>query len=224
VTLGPPPPTNVRNCAPGGALAVPAEAQFTSAPATRGNRAPGTTVAVVADSQFAVTPGLPARASSRATVVQLALVLLTATVAQTLLAPHLAPPGAAPDLLLLATVAVAAAIPGPGAIAFGFAAGLAADLFLVTPFGLSAAAFTAVARAGAGLPFPRRAVLVAPRAVLSALLAGALVMLGAAALGAAPRPSVAALGLLLRAGVTTGALSPPAFAAVRRLVGGGSWG
>jgi rod shape-determining protein MreD len=141
-------------------------------------------------------------------------------VAQALVAPHLAPPGAAPDLLLLATVVVAAALPGPGAVAFGFAAGLIADLFLVTPFGLTAAAFTALARAGAGIPFPRRAVLIAPRAVLSALLAGALVMFGAAALGAAPPPSGAALGLLVRAAVTMGALSPAALAAVRRLVGG----
>jgi rod shape-determining protein MreD len=168
-----------------------------------------------------MTPGLRARASSRAPVGRLALVLLTATLAQAFLAPHLGPPGAAPDLLLLATVAVAASLPASGAVAFGFAAGLAADLFLVTPFGLSAAAFTALARAVAGVPPPRWSLLIAPRAVLSALLAGAMVMFGAVALGASSRPSGAAVGLLFRAGVTTGALAPPALAAVRRLVGGG---
>ncbi len=211
MTRGAAPPLRLPNRAPGTTAEVAAGAQFAPAPPA----------AVAAGSQFATAPAARrARAGGRAPVGRLALVLLVATAAQALVAPHLAPPGAAPDLLLLATVAVAATIPGPGAVVFGFAAGLAADLFLVTPFGLSAAAFTALARAGAGLPFPRRAVLIAPRAVLSALLAGALVMFGAAALGAAPPPSSAALRLLLRAGLTTGALSPPVFAAVRRLVGG----
>jgi rod shape-determining protein MreD len=134
-------------------------------------------------------------------------------------APRLGLPGAAPDLLLLATAAVAAAARSRSAVIFGFAAGLAADLFLITPFGLSAAAFTAVARAGAALPAPRRAWFAAPRAAASALLAGGLVMFGAAAIGAAPTPSPAGLGLLLRASVAAGALSPPVFLAVRRLAG-----
>lgn len=142
-----------------------------------------------------------------------------AVVTQALLAPRLGPPGAAPDLLLMATAAVAAAVPTRSAVIFGFAAGLAADLFLVTPLGLSAAAFTAVARAGAALPAPRRAILVVPRATLSAVLAGALVMFGAAALSAGPAPSSTSLRLLVHAAVTAGALSPPAFAGLRRLVG-----
>jgi rod shape-determining protein MreD len=144
-----------------------------------------------------------------------------AVVAQALLAPRLGPAGSAPDLLLLATAAVAAAVPSRSAVIFGFAAGLAADLFLITPFGLSAAAFTAVASAGAALPAPRGALFAAPRVTVSALLAGALVMFGAAAFGEGPVPSSASLGLLLRASVTAGALSPPVFAALRRLVGAG---
>jgi rod shape-determining protein MreD len=149
----------------------------------------------------------------------LALLLLGATLAQALVAPHLAPPGAAPDLLLVATVAVAAAVQAPGAISFGFAAGLAADLFLVTPFGLSAAAFTAVARAGAGLKPPRRALLIAPRAVLGAVAAGGLVMFGAAAFGPGVMPSATSLGLLVRAALTAAAVAPVVYAAVRRLAG-----
>jgi rod shape-determining protein MreD len=148
-------------------------------------------------------------------------VLLCGVLAQALVAPRLAPPGAAPDLLLLATVAVAAAIPAPSAVIFGFAAGLAADLFLVTPLGLSAAVFTAVARAGGSLPAPHRSLFIAPRATVGALLAGALVMFAAAPFGEGPVPSSTSLGLLLRASVITGALSPPAFGALRRMVGAG---
>lgn len=143
--------------------------------------------------------------------------LLGGILAQGLVATRLGPPGAAPDLLLLATAVVAAARPVATAVTFGFAAGLAADLFLVTPFGLSAVAYTVVGRAGATFPAPRRSLLVAPRVALSVLAGGALVVAGAAALGAGPAPSWAVLGLLLRAAVTTAALSPPLFAAVRRL-------
>lgn len=146
---------------------------------------------------------------------------MVTVLAQALVAPRLATPGAAPDLLLLVTAAVAAAVPSRNAVIFGFAAGLAADLFLITPYGLSAAAFTAIARAGAALPAPRRALFVAPRATVSAVLAGALLMFGTAALGEGPVPSSTSLGLLLRASVTTGALSPPVFAALRRLLGAG---
>ncbi len=152
---------------------------------------------------------------------RLALVLLAATLSHTLIAPQLAPPGAAPDLLLLATLAVAATVPAPRAVAFGFVAGLVADLFLVTPFGLSAAAFTAVARAGAALPPSRRAILIAPRVVAGASIAGALVMAGTAALGEGPVPSSADIAPLARASLTAGALSPPVFAAVGRLTRGG---
>lgn len=149
---------------------------------------------------------------------RLGAVLLCGVLAQALVAPRLAPPGAAPDLLLVATVAVAAAVPSRSAVIFGFGAGLAADLFLVTPFGLSAAAFIACARAGCAFPGPRRALLIGPRAALSALLAGALVTFGAAALGEGPGPSSTGLGLLLRASATAGALAPAVFAALRRLL------
>ncbi len=153
------------------------------------------------------------------TVGRLGALLVVTVLGQALAAPRLGLPGAAPDLLLLATAAVAAAIPSRGAVVFGFAAGLAADLFLITPFGLSAAAFTAVAWAGAALPAPRRAWFAAPRVAASALLAGGLVMFGAAAFGAGPVPSSTSLGLLMRASVTAGALAPPVFAVVRRLAG-----
>ncbi|MGH9038807.1 MAG: rod shape-determining protein MreD [Acidimicrobiia bacterium] len=145
-------------------------------------------------------------------------VLLVAVVTEAVLAPRLAPPGAPPDLLLVTTVVVAALAPPRAAVVFGFAAGLGADLFLTTPLGLSAAAFTAVARAAASFPVPRRALLVAPRVAAGALLAGVLVLLEAAALGGEGMPSAPRMELLARAAVTAGALSPVVFVLVRRLV------
>ncbi|MDQ3944092.1 MAG: rod shape-determining protein MreD [Actinomycetota bacterium] len=164
-----------------------------------------------------MTRSLPSQ--SRTLAWRWGAVLLFGVLAQAVVAPRLAPPGAAPDLLLLATAVSAAAVPSRSAVMFGFAAGLVADLFLITPLGLSAATFTAIARAGAAFPAPRRAVLVAPWAVLSALLAGAMVMVAAGALRAGPAPSATSIGLLLRASITAGALSPPVFAVLRRLVG-----
>ena len=182
-------------------------------PAPGGRTAPETPVELV---------GGLRRRIRRAPVGPAAGLLAAALVAQALVAPHLAPPGAAPDLLVVAAAVVAAVAAPPVAVAFAFAAGLAADLFLATPFGLSAAAFTAVARAGAALPPPRRVVLVAPRVGASAFVSGALVLVGAAALGDTAAPSPAALGLLARASLLAAALSPPVFVAVRHLAAGGA--
>lgn len=75
-----------------------------------------------------------------ARVARLALVLVTVVVLQVTLFPHLRIAGVAPDLGLVATVIVAyRAGPDRGAV-FGFASGLALDLFLRTPLGLSALA------------------------------------------------------------------------------------
>jgi rod shape-determining protein MreD len=74
--------------------------------------------------------------------VRLILLVITLVVVQTAVFPHLSIFGAIPDLCLVATVAIAYE-EGPqfGAI-FGFAAGLAIDLFLSSPAGLSALAFS----------------------------------------------------------------------------------
>lgn len=75
-----------------------------------------------------------------ARVVRLALVLVTMVLLQVALFPHLKVAGVAPDLVLVATVVVAYRTgPDRGAL-FGFASGLALDLFLRTPLGLSALA------------------------------------------------------------------------------------
>jgi len=70
--------------------------------------------------------------------------LLTVLAAHTALAPHLRLSGVGPDLPLVAVVAVAAGRGSRAGAAFGFAAGLGADLFLATPLGTSALAYTLV--------------------------------------------------------------------------------
>jgi hypothetical protein len=70
--------------------------------------------------------------------------LVTVLAAHVALAPHFGLLGAAPDLPLVAVVAVAAGRGARPGAAFGFAAGLGADLFLATPFGTSALAYTLV--------------------------------------------------------------------------------
>ncbi|HEV7864862.1 MAG TPA: rod shape-determining protein MreD, partial [Acidimicrobiia bacterium] len=61
--------------------------------------------------------------------------LFTALVAQVAVAPHLGVWGTAPDALLVAVVAVALRRGPRAGSAFGFGAGLGADLFLSTPLG-----------------------------------------------------------------------------------------
>lgn len=70
--------------------------------------------------------------------------LLTVLIAHVGMAPHLSVRGAKPDVLLISVVAVAAGRGPRVGAAFGFAAGLGADLFLATPLGTAALAFTIV--------------------------------------------------------------------------------
>jgi rod shape-determining protein MreD len=82
--------------------------------------------------------------------IRLALVILTLVVLQTTVFTHLRVFDAVPDLCLVGTIAMAYEEgPIPGAL-FGFASGLAIDLFLSTPVGLSALAF-ALTGYGVGL-------------------------------------------------------------------------
>jgi len=82
--------------------------------------------------------------------IRLALVVLSLVVLQTTVFTHLRVLDAVPDLCLVGTIAMAYEEgPIPGAL-FGFASGLATDLFLSTPVGLSALAF-ALTGYGVGL-------------------------------------------------------------------------
>jgi hypothetical protein len=77
-------------------------------------------------------------------LVPLSAVLLSGLVVHVGVAPHLAMGGTAPDALLAGVVAVAVRRGPRAGAAFGFAAGLGADLFVATPLGTSALAFTLV--------------------------------------------------------------------------------
>jgi hypothetical protein len=80
-------------------------------------------------------------------VAPLGAVLLTGLVGHAGVAPHLAVRGAAPDVLLVAVVAVSVHRGARTGAGFGFAAGLGADVFLATPLGTSALAYTLVGHA-----------------------------------------------------------------------------
>src|SRR4029079_12519081 len=84
-------------------------------------------------------------ADPRIRFVRLALLLVLLVVLQTSLMPHLRVFGVVPDLGLVAAVAFAVRFGPELGATFGFAAGLATDLFLQTPLGLSAFAFGATA-------------------------------------------------------------------------------
>jgi len=71
------------------------------------------------------------------------LVVVTLVVVQTTIFPSLRVFGAIPDLCLVATVAMAYEEGPQAGLVFGFASGLAIDLFLSSPAGLSALAFAA---------------------------------------------------------------------------------
>jgi rod shape-determining protein MreD len=70
--------------------------------------------------------------------VRLGLVILVAVVLQTTLFTHLRIDGVAPDLGLVCVLAVAYECGPETGVVFGFLCGLAMDLFLTTPLGLSA--------------------------------------------------------------------------------------
>ncbi|MGZ4795674.1 MAG: rod shape-determining protein MreD [Acidimicrobiia bacterium] len=72
---------------------------------------------------------------------RLALLLVLLVVVQTTLMPHLRIAGVVPDLGLVVAVALAVRYGPELGATFGFVAGLAADVFLQTPLGLSAFAF-----------------------------------------------------------------------------------
>jgi rod shape-determining protein MreD len=136
-------------------------------------------------------------------------------VAEVAIASQFGRAGAAPDLLLVSVAAVAAAGGPDTGAAYGFAAGMAADLLVATPAGLLALAFTVVGWAVGRATAPPAA----RCALLAGLGSGVLVMAAATTIGGAPSPPPAAL-LRLAFGSGTGALvAPPIFAAVRRLIG-----
>lgn len=84
-------------------------------------------------------------------------VLLTGLVLHAGVVPHLAVWGVAPDVLLVAVVAVALTCGSRAGAGFGFAAGLGADVFLASPLGTSALAYTLLGHVVGGSSGPRPA-------------------------------------------------------------------
>jgi rod shape-determining protein MreD len=72
------------------------------------------------------------------------LLIVSLVVLQTALFPSLRVFGAAPDLLLVATIAVGYERGADAGAVFGFVAGLAIDCFLSSPLGVSALSFSLV--------------------------------------------------------------------------------
>ena len=181
---------------------------------------PGTVLPLPPGRVQAAAPGaagqvLPPGATGQ--VLPLVAVLFTALVAQVALSPRLA----SADLLLLSTAAVAASFGRETGAAYGFAAGLAADLFVATPFGLSALAFTAVGHLLGGASGDRGPGRARRAARLGALacLGGGLFVVSAGALfaGGGPVPPVPVALRLLAGSAVSAALAPPLFAVVSRL-------
>jgi rod shape-determining protein MreD len=154
--------------------------------------------------------------------------LLTGLVVHAGVAPHLAVGGVAPDVLLVAVVAVAAKRGARAGAAFGFAAGLGADLFVPTPLGTSALAFTLVGHvlgrrgrppSSSGTAAARRAAL--RRSVVVGFLgvgAGRLgVAMVATALAGVPFPDAQGLLRVAAVAAASAPFGPVAFAAVGRL-------
>ncbi|HYH49717.1 MAG TPA: rod shape-determining protein MreD [Acidimicrobiia bacterium] len=141
------PPVRVGRGDPGATAGAEADhAPTGSAIGDRGGRA-ASSAAVLAEQFVRLRRVAPAGA-----------VLLTALVLHSGVVPHLTVRDAAPDVLLVAVVAMAAARGSRAGAGFGFVAGLGADVFLATPVGTSALAYTLLGHVlgAASRPLPLR--------------------------------------------------------------------
>jgi len=151
--------------------------------------------------------------------IRLALVILVCVVLQTTLFTHLRIDGVAPDLGLVATLAVAYENgPDSGAV-FGFVAGLAIDLFLTTPLGLSALSFAITGYAVGVLQsgMVRTTPWLAPiLGGLGGLFGGLVFLTAGAVVGEAGFLSFASLKTVLIAALYDAVVAPVVFPLVRR--------
>lgn len=150
-----------------------------------------------------------------------ALVIVSALVVQTTLAPAISIDGVHPDVMTLLAVAASLEAGPEAAAARGFFIGLAEDLFLQTPFGLSALVYTVVGFA-VGLAMHRTSQV--PRSlatvVVTAASAGAAALFGvlASVMGTGTTGArLAAIAIVV--GLTSGVLAVPALGLVRFATG-----
>ncbi|MGI8796156.1 MAG: rod shape-determining protein MreD [Acidimicrobiia bacterium] len=153
---------------------------------------------------------------------KLAALVLTTVVLQTTLFPDLRLFGVAPDLVLVATIAVAYRVgPETGAV-YGFASGLVIDLFLQTPLGLSALSFAVVAY---GIGILHTGLSRTPRFIAAMLggaggLAGGLIFVVLAALAGEDQViAFRTIWVLVLAAVYDALLAVPMFPVARWAVG-----
>lgn len=155
------------------------------------------------------------------TRVKLASLVVGTVVLQTTLFPDLRLFGVAPDLVLVGAIAVAYRVgPERGAI-YGFAAGLAIDLFLQTPLGISALSFAIV---GYGIGILQTGLSRPPRFVAAMVggaggLAGGLIFVAIAALAGEDQViALRSLWVLGLAALYDALLAVPMFRVARGLV------
>jgi rod shape-determining protein MreD len=144
---------------------------------------------------------------------RLGVALLAAVGLQSALAGRWGPWGTAPDTAVLAVAAVAGAGGRRTGAAFGFAAGLVADLYGAGPLGATALAYTLVGHTlggpspyGAGRPGPLSVI---RRGVLASVAASMLLVATGSALGSAPVGPLQPLAGRLLSCVLSGALLAP---------------
>ena len=151
--------------------------------------------------------------------IRLGLVVLVCVVLQTTLFTHLQIDGVAPDVGLVAVLAVAWEDgPDTGAI-YGFIMGLAVDLFLTTPLGLSALAFAVtgyavgVFQTGVVRTTPWLATILGG---LGGLFGGLLFVTAAAIVGQPGMLSFDSLRIVIIASIYDAIIAPIVFPLVRR--------
>lgn len=140
--------------------------------------------------------------------------LVTGLVVHAAVAPHLAIGGMPPEVLLVAVVAVAAVRGERAGAAFGFAAGLGADLFLATPLGTSALAYTLLGHVVGLRATVRHPIVLAFVGAGTGRLAVAVV---ATVVGGIPFPDAAGLLRMVWVAALSAPLGPATVVLVRRL-------
>jgi rod shape-determining protein MreD len=154
--------------------------------------------------------------------VRIAALVALLVVVQVTVFPHLRLFGAVPDLGLLVALAVAYRDGPEAALVTGFGAGLAVDLFLVTPVGLSALTYSLTAYSAAAL---QSGVLRTPRGFaplaggLGGLVNGAAFVALAALVGTDITFNEHTMRLIGATALYDAVLAPFVFALVRFVVG-----
>lgn len=145
------------------------------------------------------------------------LLIFILIILQTTIATHLYVFGAIPDLLLVATVAVAYNEgPRAGAL-FGFFSGLVLDLFLVSPFGLSAISNSvtgwAIGTFQAGMAFKTRRTQVF-LAALGGVIGGAVFVIIGGVVGVTGYLSLYSVQVIVAGSIWDAVVSVPIFMVV----------